>query len=98
MKTWQITEKQNNSTLEGNLDLSYDRVIELNKILGDTLDDPNIIKTTEIMRIILDKCINENEAAYILFCLGEKAGLTKAKSLIAKNPIDFLSCMMKENS
>lgn len=90
MKPWQITEFQDKITLEENLGFSHDKVKELHEILGSALDDPNIIKATDVMKVVLDKCKNANEAAYVIFLLGEKNGLTKVKHILTKVGLDHL--------
>ena len=74
MKPWQITLHDNNESLEKNLGITKERVRELVELVNKALSDDSIVRTSEVMQWLLEKSENPNEAAYLIFLVGECSG------------------------
>lgn len=91
MRPWQITVEKETDNIETNLGFSEERYKELQDILQDALDNPKIIRTTDVMTVILSKCENPNECAYVLILLGEQAGFARASRLLIEKGLGNLT-------
>ena len=91
MKPWQIKlTSSNTQTMEERLSISKTRAVELHDYLHDLLEDDNFVTTTDTMGVLLAKADNQNEAAYLMFLLGEKSGLTKAHNYLQNHGINIM--------